>query len=80
MIGVMLACVMVSGYFIYTKIYRTLDDVNTIVVLNSDLQLDSINMGAFERAENLIMVKNTTSTIPLKLRNIFIRIPTSTSL
>lgn len=77
-IGAMLSCVILSVYFIYTQIYRTLDDANTIVVLNSDLQMDTINMGAFEHAKSLVALKNSTSSFTKPVRNIFLRVPTST--
>ncbi|OGH69069.1 MAG: hypothetical protein A3I29_01310 [Candidatus Magasanikbacteria bacterium RIFCSPLOWO2_02_FULL_44_11] len=78
LIGGMLASVIVSGYFMYVNIYRTLDDANTIVVLNANEQLDTINRKAYDKAQELVRTKNESIIIPKQLRQIFIKISTST--
>lgn len=77
LIGLMLASVIASTYFIYTTVYRTLDDANTIVVLDSFATLSTINEANYAKAQVLIGQKAVVTTIPRDLRNIFISIPSS---
>lgn len=78
MIGGMLASIIGSGYFTYVNIYRTLEDANTIVVLNSNEQLDTINMKAYDKTQELVRLKTGTTIIPKQLRHIFVKVSTST--
>lgn len=78
LIGLMAASVIASTYFIYTTVYRTLDDANTIVVLDSFAVLSTINETNYAKAQALIGEKAVVVTIPHDLRNIFVKIPSST--
>lgn len=78
LIGVMLGSIIFSMYFIYVNIYRTLDDVNTIVVLNSNTSLDKINQKSYDRAQDLVQLKRNLAALPKQYRNIFVKPTTST--
>lgn len=78
--GLMMASIFYSGYFIYTSIYQTLDDANSIVVLNSNVELATINQSVYNKAHDLVVSKTTTSTSSFKItRNIFIPVITPSS-
>lgn len=77
--GAMVGSFIMSSYFIYQYIYRTLEDANSIVVLNSSLGLDTINKPLFLQAKKYLEFKAVHLTAPAKLRNIFVYVSTTPS-
>lgn len=71
-IGAMLASIIGSVYFLYTTIYRVLDDAYTIVILEADVQLDTINTKLYQRAQELVTLKNDTTSLPQEITNVFV--------
>lgn len=67
----LLASIIGSSYFMYKYIYRTLDDAQIIVVLNSNDRVGIINMAALDKARALVQKKETAFTVPTDLRDIF---------
>jgi len=69
--GVLLGSVIGSFYFIYLNIYRTLDDAHNIIILNSNLSINKINMESYRQAALAIKLKEKPSSIPKNIRDIF---------
>ncbi|HLD61069.1 MAG TPA: hypothetical protein VJA27_02980 [Patescibacteria group bacterium] len=78
LVGVMIGSIIVSSYFIYQHIYRTIDDANTIIVLNSNQTIDTINMPTYNKALKAVELKTAVITISLPVRDIFSYGATST--
>lgn len=70
--GVLAGSVIVSTYFIYSYVYRTLDDAHSIVVLNSNASVNTVNLPALEKAKQILALKKIPVIFPPGLRNIFI--------
>ena len=70
-VGIMAGSVIVSSYFIYENIYRTLADANTVVILSSTVGIDAINITEYDNAERFLALKRTPFTISKDARNIF---------
>ncbi len=77
LMGIMVACIIGSSYYIYDRVNRTLTDANTIVILNSAARVDDVNIVGFEKAKTAIASKTETSTVPTSLRNIFVFVSTT---
>lgn len=77
--GVLLSGVIGSFYFIYLNIYRTLDDAHSIIILNSNLSINKVNMESYEQAVRALKLKEKTSGIPKNIRNLFSYGPESAS-
>ncbi|MBI5729375.1 MAG: hypothetical protein HY983_04030 [Candidatus Magasanikbacteria bacterium] len=69
--GILLSSAIASSYFIYLNIFRTLDDAHSIVILNSGLAINSVNMESYQQATRALELKEKTSTIPKNIRDIF---------
>lgn len=69
--GVLLASIIGSSYFIYSKIYQTLNDANSIIILNSGLSINNVNMESYQQALKALKLKEKTSVIPKNIRDIF---------
>lgn len=67
----MCASVIISVYFIYQNIFRTLEDANIIVLLNSAVNIDVINLPAYDKANDYLRLKVNNAQVPLNIRNIF---------
>jgi hypothetical protein len=74
----LLASAVGSIYFIYLKIYRTLEDADTIAVLNFATVITVINQNSFDQARTLILLKNNASVPSSTLRNVFVPVPRPT--
>ncbi|MEK7161051.1 MAG: hypothetical protein AAB724_03410 [Patescibacteria group bacterium] len=70
-VGFMVASIIFSSYFIYLNIYRTLEDANTVVLLNTVASIDAINMPAYEKAESFLELKQSPVSVPKNIRNVF---------
>lgn len=83
-VGILMAGTIMVFYFIYLYSYLTLSNINTIIILNSNLAADVINIKTFQNTEQMIKWKNSLPNIPEKIRNIFyyidIATPTTTTL
>lgn len=77
LIGLMIGSVIVSSYFIYSHVYRTLSDANTIIILNSSTLIDDVNLTGFEKAKQNVENKMPTTTISKNLRSIFVFVSTT---
>lgn len=69
--GVLIASIILSAYFTYVYVYRTLDDAQSIVVLSSSASINEINETAFKKASQLLATKNASSTFSSPLRVVF---------
>lgn len=80
-VGSILASGLIVSFFIYQNTFATLTNAYNIMILSSELGADTVDMAAFEHAENTINNIGRTSEIPGDLRNLFeynIVSPTST--
>lgn len=77
--GFLLSGFVGSSYFIYLNIYRTLDDANNIVILNSSLAVNSVNMESYQQALHALKSKEGLSILPKNIRDIFSYGPETTS-
>lgn len=70
-----------SAIFIYNYTFRTLEDAHTIVLLNTNMLVNNINMENYQKAVDLLNTRSINPMIPGQLRNIFdyVAIPTNTS-
>lgn len=75
----MIGSLLMSGFFVYNYTFRSLEDAHTIVLLNTDLVVNNINMENYQKAINLLKLKSTKTEIPNKVRNIFNYKPLTTS-
>ncbi len=70
-IGAMAGSVLLSSYYIYQNIYRTLVDATTIVQLNASMGFENIDLEMFNKDKSLIALKKTPGTLTAHARNIF---------
>ncbi len=77
-VGILMAGTIMVFYFIYLYSYLTLSNINTIIILNSNLAADVINIKTFQNTEQMIKWKNSLPNIPEKIRNIFYYIDIAT--
>lgn len=77
--GLLGGSLMVSSYFIYLQIYRTLADANSIVVLASSPELVSFDFESYQQTEAALETKEALRFLPPTLRNIFQYAPTTTT-
>ncbi len=80
LIGIFIGSIIVSSFFIYTHVYRTLSDVNTITILNAATRIDDVNLTGFEKAKKNIEAKIPAITVSKDLRNVFVFVSTTPSL
>jgi len=71
-VGFLGLAVIFTIYFIYNNIYNTLSNSNVILILSNSPQSDTIDVDAYEKAKEIIAKKEQITSIPIKLRNIFI--------
>lgn len=72
MLGLMAASLLYSGFFVYNYTFRSLEDAHTIVLLNTDSIVNTINLENYEKAVKILELKTSSSTIPVNIRNIFV--------
>lgn len=77
--GALVAAFMGTSLFLYSYIFRRLEDAHTIVMLSADEQIDTINLNVYQKAVSLIALKVSTTPFVFPLRNVFLLPPTSTS-
>ena len=70
-VGLATATAIITAYFIYQNIFRTLENANAVVILSSNLNIDVIDTKAYNQTEELIKDKNTLFVWPTNTRNIF---------
>lgn len=70
-VGLATAAAIITAYFIYQNIFRTLENANAVVILSSNLNIDVIDTKAYNQTEELIKAKNTLFVWPKDVRNIF---------
>lgn len=81
MFGLMAASIIYSGFFVYNYTFQSLEDAHTIVLLNTDSIVNTINVENYNKAVQILNTKNSSTTIPADLRNVFsynIKVTTST--
>jgi len=71
LVGAMAASIILTGYFMYQNIYRSLDDANTIIVLNAMDGFDSIDLTTFNKAKTQVQLKRDIPPLTARIRNIF---------
>lgn len=71
LLGTLAGSVIVSSYFIYQNIYQTLNEVNSIVILNATTDIDIVDIDAYEKAAAIIALKNQAVAVPADVRSIF---------
>lgn len=71
-LGLMVGSLLMSGIFVYNYTFRTLEDAHLIVLLNTDMVVNNVNMENYQKAVELVNQKSAPTVIPDKLRNIFI--------
>lgn len=71
MFGLMAGSILMSGFFIYNYTFRTLADAHTIVLLNSETVVNTVNLNNFQKAVAIVNTKTATSTVQDGIRNIF---------
>lgn len=78
--GLMVGSLLLSAIFVYNYTFRTLEDAHTIVLLNTDMVVNNINVENYQKAVSLLSLKTPIISIPDSLRNIFSYklIPTTT--
>lgn len=69
--GALLAGIIGSLYFVYFYIYQTLDEANSVVVLNIDSGVYTIDIDNYDLAKKKIDLKLQLPVLPANLRNIF---------
>lgn len=69
--GVLVAGVIGSLYFIYVYIYQTLNEANTVVTLNLNSSVNTLQLDDYDKVKQLIDSKQNTPGLPTKIRNIF---------
>jgi len=70
-IGVLVAGAIFTFSFIYQNIFTTLNNAYSIIILSSELGMDTVDVPAFEKMEKIIKSKGGHVAIPNNLRNIF---------
>lgn len=70
-VGVMAASALLTANFIYQNIYVTLTNANIIVVLSSNLSVDTIDLKNYNLAEERKKYKTENFSWGNKIRNIF---------
>lgn len=71
LVGLLLSTALFTFYFIYNNIYATMADANAVLILNTQLGGEAIDQAAYEKAVQLLAVKNTPFVIPTTTRDIF---------
>lgn len=78
-VGGLAATLMASSWFVYDRVYRTLEDATTIILLSSTEDMETINFTAFEEARQLVARKMVLTPIPKTLHNPFVFAAAATS-
>ena len=71
LLGLMAGSIVMSTIFVYNYTFRTLEDAHTIVLLNTDMVVNNINMITYNKAAAALGLKSVKIVIPPQLRNIF---------
>lgn len=71
-LGILLASVMITFFYVYKNIYSLYNNAATIIVLNSELTIDVINFNAYNKIQEVLAVKAEPIIIPGKIRNMFV--------
>ncbi|MDO8626089.1 MAG: hypothetical protein Q7K39_01355 [Candidatus Magasanikbacteria bacterium] len=79
-VGILLASVLLSSYFIYVYIFQTLESANAIAILNANSNYDVVNLTDFKIVEEKVAVKQAVEDPENSLRNIFIYDESNTAL
>ena len=70
-LGVLAASAIFTFSFIYQNIFTTFDNAYSIIILSSELGMDTVDVAAFKKVEIVIKNKGGSIEIPNNLRNIF---------
>jgi len=70
-VGIMAASALLTANFIYQNIYVTLSNANIIIVLSSNLSVDTIDLKNYNLAEERTRYKTESFSWSDKIRNIF---------
>lgn len=71
-VGVMALSAFFTGDFIYKNIYNTLSNANMIIVLSSNLGIDTVDIKNYNLAEERKKLKTESFSWGKEIRNIFI--------
>lgn len=70
-VGLMAGSLLMSAIFVYNYTFRTLEDAHTIVLLNTDMVVNNVNLENYQKAASLIEAKSAQLAVPNKVRNMF---------
>ncbi|MEK7131710.1 MAG: hypothetical protein AAB797_03195 [Patescibacteria group bacterium] len=70
-LGLLVSGSMFTYYFIYQNIYSAIANANSIIALQSNLNIYDLDLQAYEKAEAAITQKKRLEEFPLNIRNIF---------
>lgn len=70
-LGILAAAIACTYYFIYQNINNTITNTAIITALKPNINWSSLDIGAYEQAQKIILQKKNIIQIPSKLRNIF---------
>lgn len=71
MFGIMAGSLLFSGIVVYNYTFRTLEDAHTIVLLNTETIINTVNLDNYNKALSYLNTKETSVTVPAPLRNFF---------
>jgi hypothetical protein len=77
--GILMAAFLATTFFLYTYIFRRLEDAHTIVMLDTVQQSDTLNLNNYQKAVSLLSLKTSSTPFVFPLRNVFEFPPTSTA-
>lgn len=75
MLGVFVCILFISILFVYQQVFLTIEQVQSIIVLDSDLRFEAIDFLRLEKVQQAWETKHTTTTVPAGT-NPFIGTPT----
>jgi len=69
--GALISGVIFTSFFIYSKIYFTIANIEVIATLSEHANLTVLDLPGYEKAQKLITLKTEKNKIPKDIRNIF---------
>lgn len=67
----MLSAFLGTSFFLYNFIFLKLDNARLVVLLSSDVPIDSINMENYRKSLGYLELKNSSIPFVFPVRNIF---------
>lgn len=69
--GALFGIIIWSIYFVYEYTYQTLNNVDNIIILSSDIGVNTIDIHAYEASQKNLKTKSSITNPPNVIRNIF---------